>query len=378
MNATGATLVFSVPFVALGLAGAYREGIGIALLSWALTLPAGAFAFWLGARRVRHKWYSALISGVVAVAIASETLHVLSPVLSPWLLLLAIEVAIAAFSFLLGRMPLFPKRSPVIHTAPSEHPQQENLVYAGVVCICVLIGIPPLGFAAISLQRLLLQPADSVLFGPTLIGLIMYLVPIILIGLVLSMMAAWPLTSWIRRALRMPHVAHPLPLAAWAQLTAWAQSTNWWVAGGIAGVILITVGAKGLGSYFYVTEEGVSLRPPLEFSMRHYEWKDVTTVSVRYRHSLSRSKSRFRYLLKMSDGYDVDLTLALLRPTAKLRAESAARFAESIPSLLNRVPSIRYAFDVSQDALASLGESHGVVLSNALRQQILAHGGTLQ
>src|SRR5512145_1973741 len=120
MNATGATLVFSVPFVALGLAGAYREGIGIALLSWALTLPAGAFAFWLGARRVRHKWYSALISGVVAVAIASETLHVLSPVLSPWLLLLAIEVAIAAFSFLLGRMPLFPKRSPVIHTAQSE------------------------------------------------------------------------------------------------------------------------------------------------------------------------------------------------------------------------------------------------------------------
>jgi hypothetical protein len=50
MNATGATLVFSVPFAALGLVGAYREGIGIGLLSLALTLPTGAFAFWFGAR----------------------------------------------------------------------------------------------------------------------------------------------------------------------------------------------------------------------------------------------------------------------------------------------------------------------------------------
>jgi len=109
MNATGATLVFSVPLAVVGLVGAYREGIGIGLLSLALTLPAGAFAFWFGARRVRHKWYSALISGVVAFAVALQTLHALNPVLSRWLLLLAIEVAIAAVSFWLGRRPPFPE-----------------------------------------------------------------------------------------------------------------------------------------------------------------------------------------------------------------------------------------------------------------------------
>jgi hypothetical protein len=174
----------------------------------------------------------------------------------------------------------------------------------------------------------------------------------------------------------MPDIAPPVPVAAWAQSI--KQSINWRLAGGIAGVILISIGAKGLGSYFYVTEDGVSVRPPLEFSMRHYEWKDVTTVSVRCRHSLTRSKSRFRYILRMSDGYEVDLSLALLGPTAKLRAASAARFAESISSRLNMVPSIRYEFDISQDALASLGKRHGVVLSNALREQVLAHGGTLQ
>jgi hypothetical protein len=150
------------------------------------------------------------------------------------------------------------------------------------------------------------------------------------------------------------------------------------LAGGIAGVVLILVGAKGFGSHFYVTENGVSVRPPLEFSMRHYEWKDVTTVSVRCRHAISRSRSRFRYILKMSDGYEVDLSSALLGATAKLRAAYAARFAASIESISSRLPSIRYEFDVSQDALASLGKRHGVVLSNALREQVLAHGGTLQ
>jgi hypothetical protein len=108
MNTTAATLVFLVPFAAVGLAGAYREGIGIGLLSLALTLPIGAFTFWFGARRVRHKWYSALISGVLAFAVALQTLYVLNPVLSRWPLLLAIEAAIVGVSFWLGRRPPFP------------------------------------------------------------------------------------------------------------------------------------------------------------------------------------------------------------------------------------------------------------------------------
>jgi hypothetical protein len=109
MNATGATLVFSVPFAVVGLVVAYLEGIGPGLISLALTLPTGGFAFWFGARRVRHKWYSALISGVLAFVVASQTLHVLNPILSLWLLWLAIEVALAAVSFWLGSRPPFPE-----------------------------------------------------------------------------------------------------------------------------------------------------------------------------------------------------------------------------------------------------------------------------
>ena len=109
MNATGATLVFSVPFAALGLVTAYVESIGVGLLGWAITLPVGASTFWLGARRVRHRWYSALIAGVVAVVIASQTMYVLSPGLSPWKLILAIESVIAVFGFFLGRNPFFPR-----------------------------------------------------------------------------------------------------------------------------------------------------------------------------------------------------------------------------------------------------------------------------
>jgi hypothetical protein len=376
MNATGATLVFLVPLAALGLATAHVESIGVALLSLALTLPAGAFTFWLGARRVRHKWYSAFISGVLVVVVVLQTIGFVKLVFPLWLQLSVIEVAIAAVSFWLGSRPPFPeKRSPVLHTAASEHPQQTDYIYVGVVCLLVF-GVVPVGVAAFSLQRLSLQPADSVLFGSTLLGEIMCLVPIILIGFVLSMMAAWPLTRWIRRGLGMPEIIPPFPIGSWVQST--KQSLNWRLAGGIAGAILITVEAKGLGSYFYVTESGVSVRPPLDFSMRHYEWKDVTTVSVRCIRSMVKSKNRFRYILKMSDGYEVDLSTALGATTEKVRAAYAARFAESIPSHLNTVPSILYEFDVSQDGLAVLGEKRGTLLPNAIREQVLAHGGTLQ
>jgi hypothetical protein len=80
----------------------------------------------------------------------------------------------------------------------------------------------------------------------------------------------------------------------------------------------------------------------------------------------------------MSNGLEVDLSGALYGVSPKLRAASAVRFAEFIPSHLNTVSSMRYEFDVSQDALAVLGKKHGVVLSDALREQVLAHGGTLQ
>jgi hypothetical protein len=140
-------------------------------------------------------------------------------------------------------------------------------------------------------------------------------------------------------------------------------------------VILFAVGAQGFGSYFYLTEYGVSVRPPLEFSMRHNEWKDVTIASVRCRY-VTR-KLRFRYFIKMSDGCEVELSNALLGATAKLRAASAARLAASI-SRLSIAPGILYEVDVSQDALATLGRRYGDVLSNALREQVLAHGGTLQ
>ena len=168
-----------------------------------------------------------------------------------------------------------------------------------------------------------------------------------------------------------------VPFAWWAEFV--MEAMYWRLVGGLAGVILIAIGVKGLGSYFYLTESSISVRPPLEFSMRHYQWKDVTTVSVRCRHStIVKSKNRFRYIFTMSDGYEVDLSQALLGATSKLRAASAARFAETIPSLLDGVPSIRYEFDVSQDGLTSLDENHGMVLSHAIREQVLAHGGRLE
>jgi hypothetical protein len=111
MNATGATLVFLVPLTALGLATAYVESIGVALLSLVLTLPVGALTFWLGARRVRHKWYSAFISGVLVLVVVLQTIGFVKLVFPLWLQLSVIEVAIAAVSFWLGSKPPFPEKA---------------------------------------------------------------------------------------------------------------------------------------------------------------------------------------------------------------------------------------------------------------------------
>jgi hypothetical protein len=368
MNATGATLVFLVPLAALGLATAYVESIGVALLSLALTLPAGAFTFWLGARRVRQKWYSAFISGVLVIVVILQTIGFVKLVFPLWLQWSVIEVAIAAVSFWLGSRPPFPE------IANAEHKQESNyLLFVAIVFLCVLLItlLPALGI--ISLQRVF-QPADSLLFGSTVDGKLMLLVPIIVFGMVAAFLTAWPLTNWIQRVLRLPLKA-PNFLADQAKLVDWKP---WRLAGGVAVVVLILVAAKGFGSYFYVTENGISVRPPLELSMRHYEWKDVTAVWVRCIRSIVKSKNRFHYILKMSDGYEVDLATALDATTQKVRAAYAERFAEVIPSHLDAVPNILYQFDVSRDGLVSLGEKRGMVLPNAIRGQVLAHGGTLQ
>ena len=117
MNATSATLLFAAGFAATGLlAGVYVGSVAIGLFHLALTLPVGAFTFWFGARRVRHEWYSVLISGVVAFAVTSAMLPELSLVLSPWWLLFAINVAMAALGFFLGFLPR-------VHSAFSKGPK---------------------------------------------------------------------------------------------------------------------------------------------------------------------------------------------------------------------------------------------------------------
>ena len=58
--------------------------------------------------------------------------------------------------------------------------------------------------------------------------------------------------------------------------------------------------------------------------MRHYEWKDVTAVSVHRRDSISRRQRRFRNVPEMSSGQRVDLSGALQGASAGLRAASAA------------------------------------------------------
>jgi hypothetical protein len=60
------------------------------------------------------------------------------------------------------------------------------------------------------------QPADSLLFGTTVDGELMFLLPTIVLGMLAAFLIAWPLTKWMRRVLRWPDKA-PIILADWAK-----------------------------------------------------------------------------------------------------------------------------------------------------------------
>jgi hypothetical protein len=197
-------------------------------------------------------------------------------------------------------------------------------------------------------------------------GQIMWLVPTILVSFAAAMTLSIRIAGYIRRRFKMPTV-DPFPPP---QLALWAASIDWRLTGIVCAVIFIAIAGKGVGSYFYVTELGLFVRPPLEFSLRHYDWEDVTSVTVQLRDDFSKTRRRFRYFLGTSDGHYIDLSPA---PGARL-----GEAFESIASRLNSLSHVRYTFDISEARLVSLGTKHGAALEHGLRNQVLTHGGTLQ
>jgi hypothetical protein len=137
----------------------------------------------------------------------------------------------------------------------------------------------------------------------------------------------------------------------------------------IFAVALLVVAAKGFTSYFYLDQRGLSVRPPFELALRRYDWANVVAVTIRCQPTAKR-RPRLDYVLEMSDGYEIELTLA-----------PKHRFAASLPvvfSLLRSSPNVQYRFEVSEASLAALAKRHGVALANSIREQVSIHGGTLQ
>lgn len=243
--------------------------------------------------------------------------------------------------------------------------RQADYLDVAVMALCAAALIPPI-IALGPLQRLM-EPGDSLLFGPTRIGIILMVVPVA-IFIVPATVALWGiLTPWIRQILRKPAPAPlflpPLPMPAWA------EAVNWSTVGTIFAVALLVVAAKGFTSYFYLDQRGLSVRPPFELALRRYDWANVVAVTIRCQPSAKR-RPRLDYVLEMSDGYEIELTLA-----------PKHRFAASLPvvsSLLRSSPNVQYRFEVSEASLAALGKQHGVALANSIREQVSIHGGTLQ
>ena len=245
--------------------------------------------------------------------------------------------------------------------------RQADYLDVAVMALCAAALISPM-IALVLLQRLM-EPGDSLLFGPTRIGIILMVVPVAIV-IVPATVALWGiLTPWIRQILRKPAPRFLPPLFTPPPMPAWAEAVNWTTVGTIFAVALLVVAAKGFTSYFYLDQRGLSVRPPFELALRRYDWANVVAVTIRCQPSAKRHP-RFDYVLEMSDGYEIELTLA-----------PKHRFAASLPvvsSLLRSSPNVQYRFGVSEASLAALGKEHGVALANSIREQVSIHGGTLQ
>ena len=109
MNSTKATLTFAVTFTFIAFVDAIgaRDSSKFILLGFALLAPVATLAFWLGARRAEHRWYSIVIAVLASRAVVSMVLRIQADLqLSRWALLSVVVVALAATAMFLGRTPI--------------------------------------------------------------------------------------------------------------------------------------------------------------------------------------------------------------------------------------------------------------------------------
>ena len=239
--------------------------------------------------------------------------------------------------------------------------RHEDGIFAVVVSVFAVSFPLLIAITLMSLQERL-APGNAFVFGQTPAGFMMLFSG--MLALILGPIVALALyvADRIRHALKIAP-ADPLPAHVWA--AAWTAAGNWRVVAAIAAAFLLAITAKGFGSYFYLTESELVVREPLESSLRHYPWDEVAAVSVRCRSS--NKGPRLRYVLRMSDGHDIDFDRVPPRRLAPVFDRLTAR--------LDSLSGVRYEFDISEDALAEFGREHGAGLEDAIRSQVQRHGG---
>jgi hypothetical protein len=259
-------------------------------------------------------------------------------------------------------LQLFREANPAI--AAEATPRHTDGIFM-ILLLVFAISFPMLGAIGAMFLQEQLAPSDTFLFGQTHTGLAMLVGPAALLSLGPAFALAMYAADRIRHALKIPP-ADPLPAHAWA--AAWAASASWRATGAIAAVLLVAIAGKGFGSYFYLTDRELAVREALETSLRHYQWDDVAAVSIWCRSS-SQGPS-LRYVLRMSDGHEIDL--------AQVSPRRLSPAFEQLTSRLDSLPGVRYEFDISEDALAEFGRKHGTGFENAIRSQVQRHGGVGQ
>jgi len=154
--------------------------------------------------------------------------------------------------------------------------------------------------ALLAIQRYLM-PDDVIFSSYTTIGGALMFIPILFpslgIGMMIANLLIWPIRparmAFEREAKGIKGTSFPEAMRGLAIATA------------IMLIIALPLSTLGVLNYFYITPNGVHIRPLFSIREKHYAWGDIEKIKTK---CLEKGdKIYLNYILHMTDGREIDL-----------------------------------------------------------------------
>jgi hypothetical protein len=154
--------------------------------------------------------------------------------------------------------------------------------------------------ALLAIQRCLISD-DAIFWSYTTIGGTLMFIPLIILSFGIGMMIT-NLIMWLIRPARMAFDKEAIGIkgASFSEAMKGLATLTF-----IILIITIPLNVFGVLNCFYITSDGVQIRPLFSIKENRYAWGDIEQITTRCLEK--RDKIYLNYVLRMKDGRDIDL-----------------------------------------------------------------------